>query len=71
VETDFSLVRFRGDAERAAQVYANVEPLSPDDIAECVAFAVTRPEHVNVDELVIKARAQSSASRILYGTQEP
>jgi hypothetical protein len=71
VETDFSLVRFRGDAERAAEVYANVEPLTPDDIAECVAFAVTRPDHVNVDELVVKARAQSSPSRILRGTQEP
>jgi NADP-dependent 3-hydroxy acid dehydrogenase YdfG len=71
VETDFSLVRYRGDTESAAQVYANVEPLTPDDIAECVAFAVTRPEHVNVDELVVKARAQSSPSRILRGTQEP
>jgi 3-hydroxy acid dehydrogenase / malonic semialdehyde reductase len=65
VETDFSLVRYRGDAESAAQVYANVEPLTPDEIAECVVFAVTRPDHVNVDELVVKARAQSSPSRIL------
>jgi 3-hydroxy acid dehydrogenase / malonic semialdehyde reductase len=66
VQTDFSLVRFRGDADRAAQVYANVDPLSPDDIAQCVVFAVTRPPHVNVDELVVKARAQSSPARILY-----
>ncbi len=65
VETDFSLVRFRGDAERARKVYENVEPLTPDDVAECVVFAVTRPPHVNVDELVVKARAQSSPSRIV------
>ena len=65
VETDFSIVRFRGDEDAAAQVYANVDPLTPDDIAECVAFAVTRPPHVNVDELVVKARAQSLPDRII------
>ena len=65
VETDFSLVRFRGDAESAREVYENVEPLTPDDIAGCVVFAVSRPQHVNVDELVVKALAQSSPSRIL------
>ena len=64
VETNFSKVRFRGDEEKAAAVYANVEPLTPEDIAECVLFAVTRPHHVNVDELVVKALAQSTASRI-------
>jgi 3-hydroxy acid dehydrogenase/malonic semialdehyde reductase len=63
-ETEFSLVRFRGDAERAKAVYANVDPLTPDDIAECVLFAVTRPFHVNVDEIVVKAQAQSSGGRI-------
>jgi 3-hydroxy acid dehydrogenase / malonic semialdehyde reductase len=65
VETDFSVVRFRGDAETAAQVYAGVDPLTPDDIAECVVFAVTRPPHVNVDELVVKARSQSAPHRII------
>jgi 3-hydroxy acid dehydrogenase / malonic semialdehyde reductase len=65
VETDFSLVRFRGDAEKAAAVYAGVEAMTPDDIAECVVFALTRPPHVNVDELVVKALAQSSGGRIL------
>jgi 3-hydroxy acid dehydrogenase/malonic semialdehyde reductase len=65
VETDFSLVRFRGDAEKAAAVYAGVEAMTPDDIAECVLFALTRPTHVNVDELVVKALAQSSGGRIL------
>jgi NADP-dependent 3-hydroxy acid dehydrogenase YdfG len=65
VETDFSLVRFRGDAEQAAAVYAGVEAMQPDDVAECVLFALTRPPHVNVDEIVVKALAQSSGARIL------
>jgi 3-hydroxy acid dehydrogenase/malonic semialdehyde reductase len=65
VETDFSLVRFRGDAEKARAVYADVEAMTPDDIAECVLFALTRPLRVNVDELVVKALAQSSGGRIL------
>jgi 3-hydroxy acid dehydrogenase/malonic semialdehyde reductase len=64
-ETEFSLVRFKGDAERAKAVYENVDPLTPEDIAECVLFAVTRPFHVNIDEIVIKAQAQSSGGRIL------
>jgi NADP-dependent 3-hydroxy acid dehydrogenase YdfG len=64
VESGFSKVRFRGDEEKAKQVYERVEPLTPDDIAECVLFAVTRPLHVNVDELVVKALAQSSPTRI-------
>ena len=65
VESGFSKVRFRGDEEKAKKVYERVEPLTPDDIAECVLFAVTRPLHVNVDELVVKALAQSSPTRIL------
>jgi 3-hydroxy acid dehydrogenase/malonic semialdehyde reductase len=65
VETEFSTVRFRGDTERAKRVYERVEPLTPDDVAECVLFAVTRPLHVNVDEIVVKALAQSSPTRIL------
>jgi 3-hydroxy acid dehydrogenase/malonic semialdehyde reductase len=65
VETDFSLVRFRGDAERARAVYEGVEAMTPADVAECVLFALTRPPHVNVDELVVKALAQSSGARIL------
>ena len=65
VETDFSLIRFRGDAATAASVYEGVDAMTPDDIAECILFALTRPPHVNVDELVVKALAQSSGGRIL------
>ena len=65
VQTDFSRVRFRGDEEAARKVYEGVEAMRPDDIAECIVFAVTRPPHVNVDEIVVKALAQSSGGRIL------
>jgi NADP-dependent 3-hydroxy acid dehydrogenase YdfG len=65
VETDFSLVRFKGDEEKAAAVYRGVEAMQPDDIADCILFALTRPWHVNVDEIVVKARNQSSGGRIL------
>jgi 3-hydroxy acid dehydrogenase/malonic semialdehyde reductase len=68
VESNFSRVRFGGDEEKASAVYANVEPLRPDDVADCVVFAVTRPEHVNVDEIVVKALAQSSPVRIVRDT---
>jgi 3-hydroxy acid dehydrogenase/malonic semialdehyde reductase len=65
VESNFSRVRFRGDEEKAGAVYANVEPVRPEDVADCVVFAVTRPAHVNIDEIVVKALAQSSPVRIL------
>ena len=65
VQTNFSEVRFRGDREQAKSVYANVDALTPGDIAECVLFALTRPLHVNIDEIVVKALAQSSAVRIV------
>ncbi|HKH29890.1 MAG TPA: SDR family NAD(P)-dependent oxidoreductase [Gaiellaceae bacterium] len=65
VETDFSRVRFRGDEDQARAVYEGVEAMKAEDIAECVLFALTRPQHVNVDELVVKALAQSSGGRIL------
>ena len=65
VETNFSRVRFRGDEAAATKVYDGVEPLTPEDIADCIVFALTRPPHVNVDELVVKALAQSSGGRIL------
>jgi NADP-dependent 3-hydroxy acid dehydrogenase YdfG len=65
VESNFSRVRFRGDEEKASAVYANTTPITPDDVAECVLFAVTRPPHVNIDELVVKALAQSTPVKIV------
>ena len=59
VETEFSLVRFDGDAERAASVYAGMEPLVATDIADAILWAVTRPAHVNIDEIIIKPRDQA------------
>lgn len=65
VESEFSLVRFRGDAEAASAVYAGVDPVTPEEIADCVLFALTRPQHVNVDEIVVKALQQSSGARVV------
>lgn len=64
-KTEFSLVRFKGDKAAASAPYDGVEPLTADDVADCVLFALTRPLHVNIDEMVIKALAQSSGGRIL------
>src|ERR1700759_3344938 len=63
VETEFSLVRFDGDADRAARVYDGLTPLTAQDVAEVIGFAVSRPSHVNLDSIVLKPRAQHSASR--------
>lgn len=63
VETDFSRVRFDGDEERAAKVYQGITPLTADDVADVIAFAATRPSHVNLDQIVLKPRAQASGSR--------
>jgi len=65
VETEFSLVRFGWDKEKADAVYDGLDPVTPDEIADCVLFALTRPLHVNVDEIVIKALAQSSGARVV------
>ena len=64
VQTEFSVVRFRGDAQQAAAVYEGTRPLSAEDVASCILFAVTRPEHVVVDELVLMSIDQSSGARI-------
>ncbi len=61
VETEFSLVRFKGDEEAATSVYKGVEPLTADDIADCITFAVTRPPRVDIDEMVIRPVAQAAS----------
>ncbi|MFL6140828.1 MAG: SDR family NAD(P)-dependent oxidoreductase [Labedaea sp.] len=63
VETDFSVTRFDGDSARAAKVYEGLTPLTAEDVADVITFAVTRPPHVNIDQIVLKPRAQYSASR--------
>lgn len=66
VKTDeFGLVRFEGDADRAAAVYAGVpDPLVAEDVADCIAWCATRPEHVNVDRLVVRPRAQAAQHKV-------
>ncbi|GAB2881619.1 SDR family NAD(P)-dependent oxidoreductase [Nocardioides pacificus] len=61
VETEFSLVRFEGDQAKADAVYAGVTPLTADDVAETVRWVATRPPHVNIDQILMLARDQSSA----------
>ena len=63
VETEFSVVRFDGDTERADQVYAGLDPLTADDVAECIRWAVSLPSHVNIDSIVVKPRDQADAFR--------
>jgi len=64
VETEFSVVRFHGDAERARKVYQGLTPLGPDDIAEAVVWCATRPLHVNVSDVVIWPTAQASPTLV-------
>jgi NADP-dependent 3-hydroxy acid dehydrogenase YdfG len=61
---EFSLVRFGGDAERAAQVYEGYQPLVADDVADTIAWSLSRPPHVNVDLLVVRPRAQANNTTI-------
>jgi 3-hydroxy acid dehydrogenase/malonic semialdehyde reductase len=63
--TEFSDVRFRGDEERKRAVYEGVEYLTPDDIAGCILWVVTRPPHMNVDEIVLKPLQQASQDQIV------
>jgi NADP-dependent 3-hydroxy acid dehydrogenase YdfG len=64
VETEFSMVRFAGDAERAKSVYRGLDPLTSEDIADCVVWAATRPSHVNIDEIVVRPRDQATATLV-------
>jgi NADP-dependent 3-hydroxy acid dehydrogenase YdfG len=63
VETEFSLVRFGGDQQRADAVYAGMTPLVAADIAEVIGFVASRPSHVNIDQIVIRPRDQASTTR--------
>ncbi|HEX9739321.1 MAG TPA: SDR family NAD(P)-dependent oxidoreductase [Ignavibacteriaceae bacterium] len=64
VKTEFSLVRFRGDNERAKKVYEGLSPLTPEDIADAVIYCATRPLHVNIDEIIIMPAIQASPMHI-------
>ena len=60
VETEFSFVRFRGDTERAAKIYVGMDPIRPEDVADAILYAVTRPAHVNIGEIVLWPTDQAS-----------
>ncbi|WP_148781877.1 SDR family NAD(P)-dependent oxidoreductase [Aquimarina intermedia] len=64
VETEFSEVRFKGDADKAASVYTGFSPLKPEDIADIIAFVVTRPYHVNISDLVVLPTAQANSTTV-------
>ena len=64
VETEFSDVRFKGDTERAKTVYTGFKALQADDIADIINFVVTRPYHVNIEDLVVYPTAQASATML-------
>src|SRR3989304_1419958 len=67
VETEFSEVRFHGNKERARKTYQNMEPLKPDDIADAIFFAATRPPHVQITEIILMPTAQASTT-LVYRT---
>jgi serine 3-dehydrogenase len=64
VSTEFSLVRFHGDGERAAKTYQGFQPLMPDDVADAVVFCATRPAHVNISEMIVMPQAQAATTLV-------
>ncbi|HET7419154.1 MAG TPA: SDR family NAD(P)-dependent oxidoreductase [Candidatus Dormibacteraeota bacterium] len=70
VETEFSLVRFHGDRKAAKTPYEGIKPLTAEDIADCVVYAVTRPAHVNIDEIVVRPTAQATATVVARKTKK-
>lgn len=71
VETEFSLVRFHGDRKRAKSVYEGMKPLTAEDVADCIVFAVTRPPHVDIDEMVIRPVAQATVTVVARKPKTP
>lgn len=68
VETEFSVVRFGGDEAKAKKPYEGIDPLVAEDIADCIAWAVTRPPHVNIDEIVVRPVAQATSTTVARKT---
>lgn len=64
VETEFSLIRFDGDAHAAKRVYEGMTPLDAADVAECIRWSIAQPEHVNIDEIVVRPRDQATATEV-------
>jgi serine 3-dehydrogenase len=65
VETEFSIVRFRGDKERAKKVYSGIKPLSPKDVAETILFCATRPQNVNINQVILTPLYQASSTQVI------
>ncbi len=63
-ETEFSIVRYSGDEDKARNVYAGLQPLTPEDIAECIIFAASRPPHVDIDEMIIRPLDQAAVGKV-------
>ena len=68
-ETEFSIVRFKGDQRKAAGVYAGMNPLTAEDIAETIVWVASRPPHVNIDEILIKPTDQADMGKVFRRTK--